>query len=232
MIFFGYAISLGVLAFAGRRDPELFSYGGAAGAISLSEAVTELRLSATKRSAALIMPAAALVGVPLMTMLPALTLRLDFSVASFLGTVPLSVPTFMLFGRSLGQIIGPLITTRRMIDGLSRFRFAPPILLTTFIACYAAGLGSGKLELAFSLVVAAHLATNILWTYAFFLMQTSFSEGEIGAVFALQNQLTMMIYLVGSLLSGVLLDVVGPIGVFALSTASMIVPTVLAAVRR
>jgi len=63
-------------------------------------------------------------------------------------------------------------------------------------------------------------------------MQTSFSEGEIGAVFALQNQLTMMIYLIDSLLSGVLLDVVGPIGVFALSPASMIVPTVLAAVRR
>ncbi len=227
----GYTLSFFVLLFTRRRDSELFSYGGG-GALSIKAVVAELRQFPAKRRVALVMPAAALVGVPLMTMLPALTLRLGSSAGPIFASIPLSLPTFMLFGLSLGQILGPMIATRSIVDSLSSSRFAPHISLIIFISFYAIGLGSGRLEVAFPSIVAAHISTNVLWTYAFVLMQATFSEREIGAVFALQSELITTIYLAGSLLSGAILDIFGPVGVYAMSSIALLTLTGAATIRR
>lgn len=215
----GYALSVIIMTVSWLVAPNAFSYGGEQGASDIRSVLSSVRSTPKQRFALFLLPAVALVTAPLLTILPAMTEA--SGIRSSLLPKSVDIATLMLFFRSFGQMVGPMVTKDWLISLITKNTRVTVIFLISFVFCYGVAFLQKDADVSFVMVFLAHVMTNIVFTVSFFSFQAQFSQNEIGAAAALQSQLMTIILLLSALLAGALIDWGGILPVFCLSAAGL-----------
>jgi hypothetical protein len=126
---------------------------------------------------------------------------LDFVEIKWLGLV-INPVLMLLFARCIGQLIGPLVVSQKMVDYLFGSSLGKAGLGLMFFMMYLLAFYSSHFLLTFIAVVLAHIASNILYAVAYSTMLSRFSEQEIGPVSVLIYQITTLLLAVLALPAG------------------------------
>jgi predicted MFS family arabinose efflux permease len=147
-------------------------------------------LNSDKKCALLIMPLLTIIAAPAMALLP--VKGLEFTEIKWLGLV-INPVLMLLFARCIGQLIGPLVVSQKMVDYLFKSSLGKSCLGLMFFMMYLLAFCATHFFLAFIAVVLAHIASNILYAVAYSTMLSRFSEQEIGPVSVLVYQITTLL---------------------------------------
>lgn len=126
-------------------------------------------LSPTQRKALIILPALTLVSVPAMALLPVLH-----------HTADPKATLWLLFARSVGQLLGPLVVPDRLTRHGARTERPILLCLAGFIGCYAALPGADLLQ-ACALVLLAHLLSNMVFALGYCALLQRFDAAQVAA---------------------------------------------------
>ncbi|AMC34540.1 hypothetical protein [Janthinobacterium sp. B9-8] len=173
------------------------------------EVVVKIRffsLNLEKKTILLIMPLLTLISAPAMALLP--VKGVEFNDFKVLGLV-INPVLILLFARCIGQLIGPLLTSQKMVDRLLHSAWAKSILGLGFFLMYLFAFYSQYLILVILAVVLAHISSNILFAVSYSTMLNYFSEDEIGAASVFSYQSTTLILAFFSLPPGFYADQYG-----------------------
>ena len=162
----------------------------------------------------LLLPVLALVGTPAMALLPALV-----TTGAGSGYMGLS----LLFARSLGQLLGPLLLSAKNLRDQGNNNRSLLLCLTLFIISYVlATLIPGWLP-AMMLIFIAHLASNRVFALGMFGLLDNFGPGQVSLASAKAYRWQLLVTGVMSLLAGMLADRVGAaVALYLLSGGGMI----------
>ncbi len=156
------------------------------------------RLSSEQRASLYVLPALAICGAPAMSLLPTLVHSHHDQQETML---------FLLFSRSLGQLLGPfLVKEERYKHQSSRFIIA---CLAAFISCYLLVPLTPFLFVSVLLVFSAHLFSNIVYSLGWYNLLTTFDKHQVAAASASSYRRQIVIGAVMSILAGLLADRLG-----------------------
>lgn len=144
-------------------------------------------LSGTQRRGILLLPLLAFAGAPAMALLPGLV------PATLSGEEAHSMALALLFARSLGQLVGPLILNPDKFEKRSNSNMLMTACLCAFIACYALIPFSPSIFLALALVFTAHIFSNVVFALAIYTILKQFDEHLVCAAMAKSYRLQMVI---------------------------------------
>jgi hypothetical protein len=148
----------------------------------------------------LINAALALVTTPALALLPAVAQHFE---ASRVGlTFSISTVVVLIFARSLGQIIGPLLTTDAIINRFLTARWTMLLPAAGYLVLYVMVATTSNFLAAFVLVVAAHICSNLVFTTAQVAILRSFSKERIADASALSMQLQVLVMSALSIVTG------------------------------
>ncbi|WP_312739641.1 hypothetical protein [Cedecea neteri] len=158
------------------------------------EAFSWRNVTPVQKRSLLLLPSLALVGAPVMALLPALAPALPGdNTANGLA---------LLFARSVGQLLAPLLLSEKQVRNRAGKTFPLMLALLLFTLCYFAVAYSGTLWLALPLIVIAHLFSNWFYLVATLNVMDSFSSPQVGAAMAATWRLQLGITLVAPLVTG------------------------------
>ncbi|MCX7205504.1 MAG: hypothetical protein NT086_05855 [Proteobacteria bacterium] len=163
-------------------------------------------LNLEKKTILMIMPLLTLISAPAMALLP--VKGLEFNDFKVLGLV-INPVLILLFARCIGQLIGPLLTSQKMIDRLFYSAWAKSILGLGFFLMYLLAFYSQSLVLVILAVILAHISSNVLFALSYSTMLSRFGEDEIGAASVFSYQSTTLILALFSLPPGFYADQYG-----------------------
>ncbi|VEB96563.1 H+ Antiporter protein [Cedecea lapagei] len=156
------------------------------------------RLSPTQKRSLLLLPSLALVGAPVMALLPAL--------APSLPGDNTDNGLILLFARSAGQLLAPLILSEKLVRYRADATLPLMLALLLFTLCYFAVAKSGNLWIAVPLIVTAHLFSNWFYLVATLNVMDSFSSGLVGAAMASGWRLQLCLTLTLPLATGMIAE--------------------------
>lgn len=155
-------------------------------------------LSAKQRASLYLLPALAMSGAPAMSLLPTLVQSNNDQKETLL---------FLLFSRSLGQLIGPfLIKEERFKNQSTKFIIA---CLTAFIVCYLLIPLTPSLSVSLILVFLAHIFSNIIYSLGWYSLLTHFDHTRIAAASANSFRKQVIIGAMFGISAGMLADRIG-----------------------
>jgi hypothetical protein len=173
------------------------------------EAVIKIRffsLNIEKKTILLIMPLLTLIAAPAMALLP--VKGLAFNEFKVLGLV-INPVLILLFARCIGQLIGPLLMSQKMVDRLFYSALAKSVLGLGFLLMYLFAFYSQYLVWVILAVILAHISSNILFAVSYSTMLSRFGEDEIGTASVFSYQSTTFILAFFSLPPGFYADQYG-----------------------
>jgi MFS family permease len=146
----------------------------------------------------LLLPSLALVGAPVMALLPAL--------APALPGDNTDNGLILLFARSVGQLLAPLVLSEKQVRYRASATLPLMLALLLFTLCYFTVAVSGSLWIAVPLIVIAHLFSNWFYLVATLNVMDSFPPGQVGAAMASSWRLQLGLTLVVPLVTGMIAD--------------------------
>lgn len=228
-----FLFSLLLIIYSCRSGPELYAYESVSEG-SLRKGLrlihSALKQDREKMGIFLFMPSLALFTTPLIAALPAIEEVKNRNITLDGIVLPLSLA--LLFMRSLGQLLGPLLVNQKALDILSQRNGAVVALICTFFALYTTGFTASITGISCLSIFAAHLCTNILWAKNYCDMQTRFSKSEIGLTAATQAQVTQIIMIAGGITGTVMLESYGLRGLLAICCLFLVAPVLTTLSRR
>ena len=159
-----------------------------------------------QKLAFILMPTLIIVGTPATSLLP--SIYGNFSNGELNNFFISPVLTLILF-RSIGQFLGPLMVSNDKFESLALNKQAIYFFLLFFIAIYSIIFHAGNLYFVLLLIIIAHIASNIVFTLATYLMLASFSSDEIAQISAIQYQINQIVITLTAILSGLIANVLG-----------------------
>lgn len=175
------------------------------------------RLSSKQRASLYLLPALAMTGAPAMSLLPTLVHSNNDQKETLL---------FLLFARSLGQLLGPfLVKEERYKNQSSLFIIA---CMTTFIVCYLFVPLTPLLGVSLLLIFSAHVFSNIIYSLGWYSLLTNFDNDQVAAASASSYRKQIIIGAVVSISAGMLADKVGsPLALVICSMTGLLLSSLL-----
>lgn len=133
---------------------------------------------------------------------------------------------FLLFARSLGQLLGPfLVKEERYKNQSSLFIIA---CMTAFIVCYLFVPLTPFLSVSLLLVFSAHVFSNIIYSLGWYSLLTNFDNDQVAAASASSYRKQIIIGAVISISAGILADKVGsPLALVICSMTGLLLSSLL-----
>ena len=202
-----YALSVIMLLSAKGKFRNIFHY------IEQKDAVIRWKeISNTQKRGILLLPLLAFAGAPAMALLPGLV------PTNLTGHEAQATALALLFSRSLGQLIGPLLLNPERFEKNSNNNSLLLGCLFIFVACYGLIPFSTSSYLALALVFIAHIFSNVVFSLAVYSVLKRFDENHVAAAMAKSYRWQMLITAIVSISAGYSSDYLGVI--YALYTFS------------
>lgn len=175
------------------------------------------RLSSKQRASLYLLPSLAMTGAPAMSLLPTLVTSNNEHNDTLL---------FLLFARSLGQLLGPFLVKEE------RYKNQSPLFIitcmTAFVVCYLFVPLTPFLSISLILVFSAHVFSNIIYSLGWYSLLTNFDNAQVAAASANSYRKQIIIGAVISIIAGILADSVGsPLALFICSITGLVLSTLL-----
>lgn len=155
-------------------------------------------LSPKQRASLYLLPALAITGAPAMSLLPTLVNNESEHNKTLL---------FLLFVRSLGQLLGPFLVKEE------RYKNQSPLFIiacmTAFVVFYLFVPLTPFLSISLILVFSAHVFSNIIYSLGWYSLLTNFDTAQVAAASANSYRKQIIVGAVISMMAGVLADRVG-----------------------
>lgn len=135
-------------------------------------------LSPPQKSAILLFIWLPLVTAPLIVVLPARGAEFGLS-ANFIG-LAITPALLLICGRTIGQILGPLLAMTIDMSRLSQRTWSLSLSLLVFITAYAVAFVTPSLLAAVALCMLAHIASNVVYAVCNFQLMKAFEAEQIG----------------------------------------------------
>lgn len=194
-----YALSVIMLLSAKGKFRNIFHY------IEQKDAVIRWKeISNTQKRGILLLPLLAFAGAPAMALLPGLV------PTNLTGHEAQATALALLFSRSLGQLIGPLLLNPERFEKNSNNSLLLGCLFI-FVACYGLIPFSTSSYLALALVFIAHIFSNVVFSLAVYSVLKKFDENHVAAAMAKSYRWQMMITAIVSIGAGYSSDYLGVI---------------------
>lgn len=218
--FLSYLSAAILIYICARMKPELMlseKQQSAAKSASNSTLQWLRKLSSSQKKAFFVYLTLVLGTVPASSLLAFMGTRLsDWNIgAGMVVTATIS----LLFARALGQCIAPIVLRGEWLPKLSRFKHTELICLLFYNACYLAAFVSHKPLLMVSFIVLAHIASNVLYSKAVYVMQTEFSGGEVAFAFSRQMQISLLMQIPLPFIASYAINLFSPLVVLSGSLA-------------
>ncbi|HDS9162542.1 TPA: hypothetical protein QH774_002487 [Klebsiella aerogenes] len=195
-----YALSVIMLLSAKGKFRNIFHY------IEQKDAVIRWKeISNTQKRGILLLPLLAFAGAPAMALLPGLV------PTNLTGHEAQATALALLFSRSLGQLIGPLLLNPERFEKNSNNNSLLLGCLFIFVACYGLIPFSTSSYLALALVFIAHIFSNVVFSLAVYSVLKKFDENHVAAAMAKSYRWQMMITAIVSIGAGYSSDYLGAI---------------------
>ncbi|WP_419793220.1 hypothetical protein ACN09C_27680 (plasmid) [Serratia fonticola] len=155
-------------------------------------------LSAKQRASLYLLPALAITGAPAMSLLPTLVNNESEHDKTLL---------FLLFARSLGQLLGPFLVKEE------RYKNQSPLFIiacmTAFVVFYLFVPLTPFLSISLILVFCAHVFSNIIYSLGWYSLLTNFDTAQVAAASANSYRKQIIVGALVSMMAGILADRVG-----------------------
>lgn len=195
-----YALSIIILMSSKGRFSNAFRY------IEQKDAVIRWgEINSTQKRGILLLPLLAFAGAPAMALLPGLV------PTNLTGHEAQATALALLFSRSLGQLIGPLLLNPERFEKNSNNNGLLLGCLFIFVTCYGLIPFSTSSYLALMLVFIAHIFSNVVFSLAVYSVLKKFDENHVAAAMAKSYRWQMLITAVVSIGAGYSSDYLGVI---------------------
>lgn len=162
-------------------------------------------LTHSQRRAMLLLPLLAAAGAPAMALLPGLA---PGALSS--GTPEQTTALALLFTRSLGQLVGPLLLNPARFEKNSSSNGLQIGCLAIFLLCY--GLIPFATWPAVALVFVAHIFSNVVFSLAVYALLRNFERQQVPAAIARSYRRQMAVSAIVSLGAGYCAEAIGAAG--------------------
>ena len=186
-----FAVALILLMLAKSRFRQTFMVFGASRA-----KISWHSISPSQRRTLLLLPLLAFAAAPAMALLPAL------ASATFSLHEAHRMALALLFARSLGQLVGPLILNPEKFEKNSCNNVLLISCLFIFTACYALVPFVPSRYLALILIFTAHVFSNVVFSLAVYSLLQKFDENLVAAAMAKSYRWQMIVTSVVSVGAG------------------------------
>ena len=160
-----------------------------------------------------------LVTVPVMVVLP--SRGAEFGITTPLTAWFAMTPALLLIcGRTLGQILGPLLAVHLNMDRVRARPWSMPFALFLYIAAYSVALTVPSLFAAVAFCLMAHVASNVVYAIGGYQVMKAFSSAEIGWASGLLYRSATLVMGIVSLVAGLIAERLGLNAVIVVSLVS------------
>lgn len=177
-----FVLSVIILIFSKSFFTKPFSFSN-----TISSQLKFRSLSYAQRRSLLLLPLLAFTGAPAMALLPGLVP----STAGFFDSQ--STALILLFSRSLGQLIGPLLLNPERFEKNSNNNIKIIFSLFIFILCYGLLPIFPSVFAAVVLVIIAHIFSNVVFSLAVYSVLRHFDETQVAGAIAKSYRLQMLV---------------------------------------
>jgi MFS transporter, DHA3 family, macrolide efflux protein len=129
----------------------------------------------------------------------------------------LSGAVLLIFAKALGQLIAPVVMTKRLANFLAKKSWNPFFCCAGFNAFYGLAIVSNLFPVKFIAVVVAHFFSNLLYSINVFAVQSAFKGNSVGTAFAKQYQTFVVLSVPLPFLAGLVSEHLGAFFIPALS---------------
>ncbi|QIT28501.1 MFS transporter [Raoultella terrigena] len=164
-------------------------------------------LTHSQRRAMLLLPLLAAAGAPAMALLP----RLAPGALSS-GSPEQTTALALLFTRSLGQLVGPLLLNPARFEKNSSSNGLQIGCLAIFLLCYALIPFATWPAVALALVFVAHIFSNVVFSLAVYALLKNFERQQVPAAIARSYRRQMAVSAIVSLGAGYCAEAIGAAG--------------------
>ena len=147
-----------------------------------------------------------IICVPATSLLPSTYSNIEHF--SLFKSIRLDPVLILIFSRSIGQFLGPLLIPNSFFKVVARHSFMIYLTLGLFIICYLIIFNSHN-YMIIPLVILAHIFSNMASALSYYLTLDVFDTSEIAFYSSYQTKLSQIIVLIASLLSGVISSYIG-----------------------
>ncbi|MFZ4259838.1 hypothetical protein [Raoultella terrigena] len=198
----GFAAALVLLGRAKRRVGAPF--------VEHVRSLSSLRwqtLTHSQRRAMLLLPLLAAAGAPAMALLPGLA---PGALSS--GSPEQTTALALLFTRSLGQLVGPLLLNPARFEKNSSSNGLQIGCLAIFLLCYGLIPFATWPAVALALVFVAHIFSNVVFSLAVYALLKNFERQQVPAAIARSYRRQMAVSAIVSLGAGYCAEAIGAAG--------------------
>ncbi|MEB7598701.1 MFS transporter [Raoultella terrigena] len=164
-------------------------------------------LTHSQRRAMLILPLLAAAGAPAMALLPGLA---PGALSS--GSPEQTTALALLFTRSLGQLVGPLLLNPARFEKNSSSNGLQIGCLAIFLLCYGLIPFATWPAVALALVFVAHIFSNVVFSLAVYALLKNFERQQVPAAIARSYRRQMAVSAIVSLGAGYCAEAIGAAG--------------------
>lgn len=164
-------------------------------------------LTHSQRRAMLLLPLLAAAGAPAMALLPGLA---PGALSS--GSPEQTTALALLFTRSLGQLVGPLLLNPARFEKNSSSNGLPIGCLAIFLLCYGLIPFAPWPAAALALVFVAHIFSNVVFSLAVYALLRNFERQQVPAAIARSYRRQMAVSAIVSLGAGYCAEAIGAAG--------------------
>ncbi len=164
-------------------------------------------LTHSQRRAMLLLPLLAAAGAPAMALLPGLA---PGALSS--GTPEQTTALALLFTRSLGQLVGPLLLNPARFEKNSSSNGLQIGCLAIFLLCYGLIPFATWPAVALALVFVAHIFSNVVFSLAVYALLKNFERQQVPAAIARSYRRQMAVSAIVSLGAGYCAEAIGAAG--------------------
>lgn len=177
--------------------------------------------STTQKRAFWLLPMLTFVAAPLTALLPSFGAQFGAEV-NLMGIILLTPSVALIFAKTFGQMLGPMLINPKKIDQNFSNTTLIVISLLIYLLCYTFVIFSENFLISLTVIVLAHIASNIVYILAQYSLLRHFSSKEIALTTTNQYQVQVSLIVISSLLSGYLSDHFGAKSVLLLSFINLI----------
>ncbi|SUQ57637.1 H+ Antiporter protein [Raoultella terrigena] len=164
-------------------------------------------LTHSQRRAMLLLPLLAAAGAPAMALLPGLA---PGALSS--GSPEQTTALALLFTRSLGQLVGPLLLNPAHFEKNSSSNGLQIGCLAIFLLCYGLIPFATWPAVALALVFVAHIFSNVVFSLAVYALLKNFERQQVPAAIARSYRRQMVVSAIVSLGAGYCAEAIGAAG--------------------
>lgn len=213
-----FLFAAGLIAFANRLRPHSFSLNQ-----NGNEKIEKFKwneLTLIQKRAFLITPALAAICAPAMSILPAIGPK--FGVKANIGTIIIAPSLILLLLKTLGQMLGPLLTPSKKFEHMVNNNLLLITCLLIYLIFYLIAFTTTNIIIAGASIVLAHTFSNVVFILGSFSMTRYFSSAEIEIVSARHYQVVLVVITLSALWAGYVFDHISSNSIIYISFISLI----------